>query len=273
MSVVESTTKTKYLTIDTRFRDKYDSSCVANYNITLPERINNVKSMRVTNVEIPVSYYNISANIGNNAFYFKQSDKFVDIIVPDGNYDETTLIETVNTAIPFATIVFSIENHRGVFTNNDLVGECIIGFNLSQNPTIQTGVLSTFGWLLGYRKSLYTLALNAKIASESFAMLTGPRYLFLVVDEFTNGNPHSFLSLSRTSELSSQQILARITTGINPFGTVLVADTYSNCCSDTRIYSNEVNIQRLNVKLVDELGTIVDLNGMDLSFCLELQHL
>ena len=34
----------------------------------------------------------------------------------------------------------------------------------------------------------------------------GPRYLYLIIDEFKNGNPHSFLGLSRTSQLSSQQI-------------------------------------------------------------------
>ena len=100
-------------------------------------------------------------------------------------------------------------------------------------------------------------------------------WIYLILDEFKNGNPHSFLSLSRTSELSSQQILARITLDNTtyPFGTILVADDYGNCRSDTRTYSNEINIQRMNVRLVDEFGTIMNLNGMDFSFCIELTHL
>ena len=43
---VQKPEKTKYLTIDTRFRDQYDTSLLANYNITLPERVNSVKSMK-----------------------------------------------------------------------------------------------------------------------------------------------------------------------------------------------------------------------------------
>ena len=60
--------KTKYLTIDTRFRDQYDTSLLANYNITLPERVNSVKSMKALQLEMPLSYHNVSASLGNNSF-------------------------------------------------------------------------------------------------------------------------------------------------------------------------------------------------------------
>ena len=63
--------KTKYLTIDTRFRDQYDTSLLANYNITLPERVNSVKSMKALQLEMPLSYNNISASLGNNSFKLK----------------------------------------------------------------------------------------------------------------------------------------------------------------------------------------------------------
>ena len=45
MTDVAREKKIKYLTVDTRFRDYYDTSTIANYNISLPERINSVKSM------------------------------------------------------------------------------------------------------------------------------------------------------------------------------------------------------------------------------------
>ena len=129
--------------------------------------------------------------------------------------------------------------------------------------------------MLGYRKSSYKIPPTSAIHGAAFVSLIGPRYIYLIVDEFKNGNPHSFVSLSRTSELSSQQILARISMDYTnyPFGSILSADDYGYCCSDTRTYANEINIQRMNVRLVDELGTILDLNGMDFSFCMELHHL
>jgi hypothetical protein len=58
MTNVVMPSKKKYLTLDTRFRDGYDSNTNANYNISLPERVNNVRSMQLRNVEIPISYYN-----------------------------------------------------------------------------------------------------------------------------------------------------------------------------------------------------------------------
>jgi hypothetical protein len=280
MTNVVPPTKTKFLTIDTRFRDDYQSDCVANYNITLPERINDVKSMRLTNIEIPVTYYNISTNLGNNTFSISILNRRAVFVIPDGQYNEAELVAKMNAEItmmtsPFTSIIFSIENKRCLFANMGDKNDCRLNFIVTKNAIGIQNKMSTLGWLLGFRKSEYLIDPATSLIGESFVSLTGPRYLYLIVDEFKNGNPHSFVSLSRTSELSSQQILARISMdpGEYPFGTVSIADDYGSCCSDSRQYSNEVNIQRLNVRLVNELGTIMDLNGMDFSFCLELKHL
>lgn len=279
MTNVVPPTKTKYITIDTRFRDDYDTSILSNYMISLPERINDVKSMRLINIEIPVSFYNISANIGNNMFTISILNKRVTIVIPDGQYNEAVLVSIINNEItsmtsPFTSIVFSTSNYRVCFSNTGDNNDCIVNFDVYKNRVGVNNEMTTLGWLMGYRKSKYVLYPNSRIEGETFLSLTGPRYLYLIVDEFKNGNPHSFLSLSRTSELSSQQILARITLDPidYPFGTVLISNGYSSC-SDTRTYSNEINIQRMNVRLVDEFGTIMNLNGMDFSFCLELTHL
>ena len=97
----------------------------------------------------------------------------------------------------------------------------------------------------------------------------------MIVDEFTNGNPHSFLGVSKTSQLSSQQILARIAIDYTnfPFGSIIPAEKDNYALSDTRRYANEVDLQRMNIRLVDEFGKIMNLNGTDISLCLELEHL
>ena len=101
------------------------------------------------------------------------------------------------------------------------------------------------------------------------------------MDEFKNGNPHSFLGVSRTSQLSSQQILARISVDTSSYnvgisGTSL-PQTMSvgegdNMVSDTRTYGELVDIQKMNVRIVDQFGRIMNLNGLDFSFCLEVKH-
>ena len=120
MSNVHKPTKTKYVNIDTKFSDEYNNFSVANYNITLPEHINDVKSLTVTNMELPMSFYNISSSFGNNSFqitnlevdttlpYLTQlstgsinaNNQFVDtIVIPDGYYTIDELKTTINNQI------------------------------------------------------------------------------------------------------------------------------------------------------------------------------
>ena len=279
MTNVVKPTKTKYLTIDTRFRDGYDSNTNANYNISLPERVNNVRSMQLRNIEIPMTFYNISSSLGNNIIIFKILNNETTIVIPDNQYDSTTLVAEINSLLtnlgsPFSTIQISIIDNKTILSNIGM-NPCIVTFDESSSLNPCDSMMSRLGWKLGFRKKSYTLESNINLKSESFVDLHGPRYLYLILDEFKNGNPHSFLSLSKTSQLSSQQILARIAIDYDkyPFGSILPAEQYNYALSDTRRYANEVDLQRFNIRLVDEFGKILDLNGTDVSMCLELEHL
>ena len=135
-------------------------------------------------------------------------------------------------------------------------------------------LMSKLGWMLGFRLSSYTIKASSNIVGEAIMDVRGPRYLFLILDEFKNGNPHSFLGLSRTSQLSSQQILGRIVMSADdhPYGSINPMELGTRLVSDVRTYGELVNLQRMNVRIVDEFGRIMNLNGMDFSFCLELEH-
>tara|TARA_B000000441_G_C21682950_1_gene314639 strand:- start:10 stop:789 length:780 start_codon:yes stop_codon:yes gene_type:complete len=120
MSNVHKPTKTKFVNIDTKFSDEYNNFEVANYNITLPERINNIKTLTVSNIELPMSFYNISSALGNNSFKItnlevdpafsflnpistgsiNSNNQFVDtIVIPDGYYTMEELKNTINSLI------------------------------------------------------------------------------------------------------------------------------------------------------------------------------
>jgi hypothetical protein len=280
MTNVVKPIKTKYLTLDTRFCDGYDLNTKATYTLTLPERVNNVRSMHLRNIEIPIMYYNISACLGNNTFKLKILLSETTIIIPDGQYTEIELQNKINSLItsagsPFNYINIAITGKKAVISNDGATNPCTITFdeNPSQTPTDST--ISRLGWKLGYKNKSYIIVAGQSKSAESFVYINGPRYLYLIVDEFTNGNPHSFLGLSTTSQLASQQILARISIDYNlyPFGSTFTAEKHSYSLSDIRRYSNEVDIQRLNIRLVDEFGKVIDLNGTDISMCLELEHL
>jgi len=290
MTNVVKPTKTKYLTLDTRFRDGYDFNTNANYNITLPERVNNVRSMQLRNIEIPVTYYNISCALGNNKFTIKILQNEKEFVVPDGQYTQDELKTAINNLLsnagtPHSTITVSIQNRKWRFENTGN-NPCTITFDkpeytftngvkVEKEDTPNADQMSRLGWKLGYRKKKYVVDSTNAEEGESFIDINGPRYLYLIVDEFTNGNPHSFLGVSKTSQLSSQQILARIAIDYNnfPFGSIIPAEKDNYALSDTRRYANEVDLQRMNIRLVDEFGKIMNLNGTDISLCLELEHL
>jgi hypothetical protein len=278
MSQVVKPTKQKLINVDTRFSDdyiypKHNFNGIESYVLTLPEKINDVKSVRVRSVEIPMSFYNVSAALGNSYFqYFKNGSTTGSmVIVPDGQYnsvsDLTTAIHTANSAFSatstnqYLTMARTDANSYMLDFNTDICG------NLDKYH-----LRSKMGWLLGFRDTT-TLVAGSAAKAPSMVNMHTVRYLFLVVDEFNNSFPNSFLS-PMNQYVMNKKILARICVdpAIYPFGTVLHGNEYNGfVVSDKRTYSGKIDIQRMNVQLVTEWGAPVNLNGMDFSFCLEIE--
>lgn len=295
MTNVMKPTKRKYYNIDTKFREDYDEYSCTNqfmYNITLPQRINDVKSIMVCSAEIPLSYYNISALLGNNCFQIVREVGNVEltVVIPDGNYDITSLISVINTQInstnvgstSFFDINFTSINNRvsisssEKYTINFAVNTTMTSSGISQNTdTDKFNFKSKLGWLLGFRNILYNISyLLTPPVSEAFYDLNGSKYLYLVVDEFNNGNQNSFVSPLYTSILN-KNILAKICIDNNhyAFGKILTANNFNGyLLTDRRSYNGKIDLQRLKIQLVNEIGVPIDLNGLDFSFTLEIDY-
>jgi len=275
MTNVTREIKRKYINIDTKFRDEYNSSSLANYMITLPERITNVKSIIVCNAEIPLTYYNISENLGNNHFTIIYDGVCKTVIIPDGQYTSNALSNAINTQIQllstnYKTLIYDVSGNKSVF--NCSSGSVVINFDMDS-----TGIFDKFnfksklGWLLGFRKQSYTIT-TEKTKSECLIDLNGPRYLYLIIDEFSQNNTNSFIS-PQAGFLMNKNILARITINSTTFsnGSILPANNFNGyLLTDQRNYNGIIDIKKLNIQLVNDIGKVMDLNGMDFSFCLEV---
>ena len=64
-----------------------------------------------------------------------------------------------------------------------------------------------FGWMLGYRKSYYRDYLEYK--TEGILDILGPKYLYLMVEDYNTSSNINFFSNSETSLLNGM-IIARI---------------------------------------------------------------
>ena len=284
MTNVSRPTKTKYVSIDTSYRDNYsayDASSVAACVITLPERITEVKTIKVHNIEIPNSIYNISGSIGNNCFQLVIGAAIATVIIPDGQYTVSSLSSQISSSISalsnsaFRNLTYSLTSaNKSIFSYS--TGSAItLNFAISPSGSADSSNLNRkLGWSLGFRSASYTLSASQSIQSESIANIYSFKYLYLVIDEFTKGNQNSFIAVLPNS-LVRKTILARISLdkSIYPFGSVFIANSCTgHLLSDRRSYTGAVDLQRLSVQLVDDIGKPVSLNGLDFSFCLEVEH-
>ena len=287
MTNVVKPKKTKYLNIDTRFRDEYNYNDKSyfnttfpdkyKYNITLPENINNVFSVMVRNIEIPMTFYNISNNFENNYFNIKiagSSDaSYNKITLPDGNYNVSNIITQIDASLS----ALYANDISFVYTN----GYCNLNsttksYTINYASNDKYNFKSSLGWLLGYRNPIYTITNNIKTVPENPSNLNipQPRYLYLAIDEFNKGVQNSVITPVSNAFLN-KNVIARIS--LNPtmygYGSVLPANLMNGLLvSDVRSYNGTANLQRFNIQLLNENGMPVDLNGQDFSFCLEIQH-
>lgn len=310
MTDVYKDTKVKYINIDTRFSDEYATYLanstyqisqptviqpktyvpVSKYTLTLPNRFTEVKNISVTNVEIPVSYFNISSNLGNNTFTVtdgSQGTKTVNIA--DGYYTQTQLVSSINSIIAGFGSQFSSDISFNVLSNtnnssssyfttiknNSVSNKLTINFAVDYNGNFNKyNFKFSLGWILGFRNTSYSINANGSAQSEAIADLSGPKYLYLAVDEFVSSYQNSFFS-PLSSSLLNKNILARISmdTHTYPYGSILTANVQGGLLqSDKRQYNSKVDIQKLSVMLINENGTIMNMNGSDFSFCLEVEH-
>ena len=276
--------KTKYINIDTRFKDDYETNSLSKQNVTLPERYTDVRNISVVSAEIPMSYYNISSALGNNAFKIAEDTTEEIIVVPDGEYTSASLVLAINGLILSHNEISIINKTTITHTDSSHSHtQAVFDFSIDASGNrSRFGFKSSLGWLLGFRTPTFTFTgtelsnfITNGLTSTAVANLSGPRYLYLVVDEFTSsGNQSSFVSPLPNS-LINKNILARISVSKQdyPFGSIMPANLSNGLLNtDVRSYTGKVDIQKLNVQLVNEFGNVIDLNGDDFSFCLKIEH-
>jgi len=285
MSNVHKVTKTKFVSVDTRFRDEFNYSQLVNYNITIPERITEVKTMKVVSGELPISFYNISAALGNSFFSVTYNGTSKVVTLPDGQYNTLLLTSAINNSLSanfgVSNIIYNLSGDiydvSGTASYFITKNNTTLNFAVNSDGTNDKFNFKTkLGWLLGFRQPSYIIKSPVNsVTSEGLVDINGPRYLYLAIDEFNKGNQSSFIPPLYKS-LVNKNIIARISlnkSGGYDFGRILPFN-YTNglLISDQRSYSGKIDLLKLNVQLLSENGTVMNLNGLDFSFCLEITH-
>lgn len=285
LNSIKRVTQLLNLNINSYFRNNYYQSSPTDFLYNLPIEIKNVLSIRLVSIEIPNSWYLFSCKKKNNIFYIdiyeknkKLKEEYV-IEIPDGNYNFETLQHYLNSTYfyeseidhPLSKIKFSINPHSlkstfEVLENEDGVVNYTI--NLKFSLDINQNIINTAGWILGFRLANY---LNIeKVTSEGLFDAGGDRYVYLSITDFQyNSNTSNIVCFDKN--ILNEDVIAKIPMENGKLS--LVINDNNNNLAKIRLYNGPINLSKIQIKLLDQFGSIIDLNNMDFSMTLELELL
>ena len=291
----------KHINIDTRFRDNLQQLS-SDFDINFSFKLTNVIKMELSSIEFPTTFYAISDLFGNNYFTIRVNTNNPQEIytalfqLPDGNYSKTSLINEIKNLdnyshdihgdliniFQYINLAVDVDNEgsgtgKSIFTLDASLSvyydvtsvELLFNENKKCAPD-NIDIVKKLGWMLGFREERYvsdTSSNNFEIKSESLLDITGPKYLYLAIDDHNSNNETmSYFHSGFNSVVLNKNILARIP--LTTFSFSFEVANMLNIVSTPRQYTSPITIDKISVQVIDEYGRVVDLNGMNMSFCL-----
>jgi len=272
----------KLINVDSLFRNDYYNTKSSDFTFTLPDKINKVIKMSISNIQLPLSSYSVSSYLKNNQFKISYGGQEFICKLPDGNYstqfkDTAASIEvTINELIKnsgvsdiSSNVKFSVDKISGksLFTSDN---SGVLTVDFSMDDTLNP-LSFKLGWLLGFRAGKYT---GPAIVSEGLCHISGSKYIFLGIDDYQNNGSNNFIANFNESTLPSNIITrlnidhAKEENGV--YTSSLEQDLNMNIYTNSRDYFGQVDIQKLTFTLYDQFGRVIDLNYMDWSIVLSL---
>ena len=285
LNSVKRVTQLLNVNINSCFRTNYYQSNPCDFLYIIPSEITKVTSMRLVSIEIPNSWYLFSTEKKNNWFEIiidiEPAEKYCyEITIPDGNYDCDSLQEYLNRTYFYESgidnylkyIKFFIDPHnlKSYFEiiEIDMEVNPQMTFSLKFSQNINQNIMNTFGWIIGFRLGNYLKM--RKLISEGLFDAGGDRYIYIAINDFNYNNNTSNIVCFDKSVLN-EDVIAKIPM-INGKLSLIINDN-NNSLSKIRRYNGPINLNRLQIKILDHFGSIVDLNNMDFSMTLELEIL
>jgi len=302
-------TTTQLININTKFRKSYYDTTATDFVIDLPEEFKNVVSLTVQSVQIPNSNYTFCSKLGTNEFsvelydidktngtIISGSQEKKTVKITDGIYNGMMLADYLNTyvfsdlsmnriACKYDSITRKFRFFRdyrslaqgGQEETNGIIHAFNIDFRLINN--IKRHIQLNMGWILGYRQQYYDWNTDYTDSSgvsynkqegfnpEATYDTLGSKYYILSIDDFNKNYSSTLTSPFQESMFNDQSAIAKIPN--NPNLQQLDDIFYQS----RREYFGPVNISKVHIKLLDELGRIVDLNNNDFSFSIVIEQL
>jgi hypothetical protein len=330
---IERQIQKKTVCINSLFRTNYFKSDSYSFDYIFPTPIENVINMKVSFVEIPIFWYDISSKKKNNTFTInlsnmKYDDVSVDdtthkIVIEDGNYSSGSLVTYLTNYFDYTKegldyLLFSnsdisakVSFRAKVPTDNDPNG--IYPFDSSSNyyspdftyqiifndtPFFDTEhnytnpnteqystYLKSAASILGFKYNTYTITsanthydystatnYQAYLQSEYAYGKYEYQYLFLEINDYHNNfTTDSVISLVCNKSYVSNNIISVIP--ITGNSNTIMFNNSSDGIIKCREYFGPVRLTKLTIRILDQYGEVLELNGYDYFIILQLEQL
>lgn len=241
--------------LNSKYATSYNNGSTSDCNFTLP----NIEvadgyyiHLSVQSCVIPYSFYNIDST--NNSLFYQEiivdgngaqtGTTNTQIYIANGNYNANQLASYLSSNLPRTTVTYSTITGKYTFIN-------------STNNFIIKSQFSTCLNLLGCSTNdLYNTSALKQLVSFTPANLS-PRQCICVSSNLQTGNINNQLG-------SNRSIICSIPITTSPFSLI----TYTNNGSKFNLYTNFIN--NITLKLTDQSGVSLNLNGQYFSMTLQL---
>jgi hypothetical protein len=109
LNPLKRTSYKKIVNINSRFRDNYTSTLASNFFFNFPEIMNNIVSMKLSNIIIPNFIYSVNSSTGSDNFTIivKKNDGSIltkPIQIPSGSYPAQKIVTKINSILSNSVI-------------------------------------------------------------------------------------------------------------------------------------------------------------------------
>lgn len=215
------------------------------YTVTLTNSINRVRRIRITDVQIPFTFYAINAN--NNQLDFNDNTATLQsAIIPPGNYTADELVLEIQTEMNalFAGFTVSYDSKTLKYT----------WVNASNFEMLISGTMAPFLGILA------DSGVTNNFVGQGAIDIGGPNYLFIKSNKLVR--PKIYKPIDN---VVNDNILYKVPLATGP-GTV-VSDKNIETSFALKYGANQI-IDTIDFKLEDPDGNTVDLNGVNWSMTL-----
>jgi hypothetical protein len=259
--------KIHVINVDSKFRyidPKVQSSISTSSNFTFKFKdvIKNVISMKVSGVEIPNSMYVFHDNKQNLKFDITVGTTKHTVSVPEGNYEDvcsliTIIQEKLNTLYPESNFVLNVDDISAklTITSSDVFSLTFTGKSASLYG-------NGMGYHLGFKNVSYAGA--STYVGETLVNTIESNYIFLSLGP-------NYPVIDHRCNNTDLAMFAKIL--VNVPKNAVIFDNGTNVITKEYFFKQPTNMTSVPVQVFDLYGELVDLQGLNFSFTLEMTEI